>query len=157
MSDLSEMIRALIEEGLDPREAARVAVQTLKGTKLSRTEGEKITSPRAADYGNESAEQARRRWEEQERRDPQGVFSGGMSGGGVFGQGAIATEGYDPEAIRRTVDMQSALQGALVQQQTLRTLEEMRKHLEASRPREIEAPPRRQLSFSKILGKKRRQ
>lgn len=53
-------------------------------------------------YGDETAEEAQRRWLLQEQQDMNGVLGpGGMSAGGIFGDGAIVTEGYDPAAQMR--------------------------------------------------------
>jgi hypothetical protein len=85
---------------------------------------------RPVDYGNETAAEAKERWMRQEMSDPQGVFAGGSSAGGIFGDGAIATDSYDPGAVRRTVDLRNQAQQAEVQHRTLSVLERVMERLE---------------------------
>jgi len=162
LSGLEEMIAALIEEGLDPVEAARIAVRsTVKNrTKaVEKSQGhtiERSDGRRPVDYGSETPEQARVRWEEQERNDPQGIYAGGVSAGGVFGGEVVTTETYDPGAVRRTIELQAAVQGMAVQREMLRMMHGMHRELEESR-RVRELPPAEptRSSFKRILGKKR--
>lgn len=54
------------------------------------------------DYEEETAEEARERWLEEEAELMDGVHSiGGATAGGIFGSGPIATEVYDPMAEQR--------------------------------------------------------
>lgn len=59
------------------------------------------------DYGEESKEEALERWIGQECSDPDGLFAGGASAGGIFGDGAIATSTFDPGARQRTAQMRN--------------------------------------------------
>ena len=166
--ELEELITELISEGLSPMEAAKVAAATIRAEKKAGSIAKRevdLTFPaspqndgrRAVDYGNETPQQARERWEEQERNDPQGVFSGGMSGGGVFGQGAVATDTYDPEAMGRTLGIQERVQNQRVQAETLKTLQQMQERMG-----ELPPPQQQQRrrfapaeSFGRLLGKKK--
>jgi hypothetical protein len=68
------------------------------------------------DHGNETAEEARERWEEEETELIDGVHGlGGQSAGGIFGDGAISTSVYDPMAHNRA-------DGRLSQQANIRTM-----------------------------------
>ncbi len=57
------------------------------------------------DYGDETPAEAEMRWRQQEMADPEGIYAGGSTAGGIFGNDPIATEGYDPGARRRTAEM----------------------------------------------------
>jgi len=55
------------------------------------------------DHANETASEAAERWYEEEAELPDGVHGlGGSTAGGIFGNGPIATNIYDPEAMGRT-------------------------------------------------------
>lgn len=103
---------------------------------------------RAVDYGNETAEQAKRRWIEQEMEDPNGVYAGGSTAGGIFGDGPIVTETYDPMAHRRTeevrqmqmVQRQSALNIAVLEKLAERLgvgIDDIRGELEGAPTRQL--------------------
>ena len=161
MSDLADMIRALMESGLSADEAARTAAEALKG-KQQITKREPMSLDQRGDgrvpvdYGSETPEQAYARWEEQERADPQGVFSGGLSAGGVFGGSPVATDSYDPEAVRRTVDLHNAVNAQQVQLKTLEVLQGMQAQLQGRQEApQLEEPPQRKSSFTRRLGRKR--
>jgi hypothetical protein len=80
---------------------------------------------RAVDYGNESKEEARARWLEQEQNDPDGIFGGGAVSGGIFGEGMIASERYDPEARMRQVRMEESRATAQAQTMQVAILQRM--------------------------------
>lgn len=75
---------------------------------------------RAVDYGDETPEEARERWLHQEMNDPDGIFGGGATAGGIFGGDAIASEGYDPQARVRRAQLEAAQ--ATAQAQTLQVV-----------------------------------
>jgi hypothetical protein len=115
---LAQLIQALHEEGATDAEAERVVAQYLdlrkRSDALATRTREQIdfpTSPQLApgqqprDYGDETPEEAEQRWMWQETVDPEGLFSGGQTAGGIFGDGPIPTDRYDPAAVRRTVDL----------------------------------------------------
>ena len=87
------------------------------------------------DHGNETAEEARERWEEEETELIDGVHGlGGQSAGGIFGDGAVATSMYDPMAHNRA-------DGRLSQQaniRTMRVLERMENRLDQLEGRRVE-------------------
>jgi len=92
------------------------------------------------DYGNETPQEAGARWAAQEMMDPNGVFStGGLTGGGIFGGGAVATERYDPEAHHRA----AATNGALAPAMQAEVMMEMLSELRQMRAERGELPPRR--------------
>lgn len=171
--NLAELIRELIEnEGLTPEEAARVAAATISAQrkdieKPSQASGRSAIQDgrRGVDYGEETPEEAKARWIEQERRDPNGIYSlGGSTASGIFGEQVIALDDFDPGANQRNLDGQLKLQQAQVQarqlevqQQTLRLLQELGATRELSRGEE-ETP--RQLDQHRgnrrRLGRKKR-
>jgi hypothetical protein len=58
---------------------------------------------------DETPAEAEERWLMEEAMDPHGVLSaGGMTSGGIFGSGPIATDGYDPGARQRAVPVVNA-------------------------------------------------
>jgi hypothetical protein len=144
---LKRLLEVLQEEGATDEEAEDVIEHFVRrrqealgepANPLARVGGQMIEpthtptlgpSQRPVDYGNETAAEARERWEAQERADPQGVFSGGSSAGGIFGDGAIATDTYDPAALKRTVDVRAAAQSSQVQHRTLEVLERVMERL----------------------------
>lgn len=82
------------------------------------------------DYGDETVEEARERWTQQEIEDPDGVLGmGGATAGGIFGDGAIATDRYDPAARGRA----APIVGAKTQLATLEVLRELQAELRESR------------------------
>jgi hypothetical protein len=144
---LKRLLQVLQEEGATDEEAEDVIEHFVRRRQealgepenpLARVAGHMIQpthtptlgpSQRPVDYGDETAAEARERWEAQERADPQGVFAGGQSAGGIFGSGPIATDTYDPAAMKRTVDVQASAQQARVQHRTLEVLERVMERL----------------------------
>ncbi len=73
----------------------------------------------------ESDREAMERWLEEERNEIGGVLGpGGMSAGGIFGEGVVATESYDPMAEQRM----ERRAGVALQQRLVRVLEELESH-----------------------------
>lgn len=165
---LAEMIAQLLREGATEQEALEVATATLKarrgGTasmqRMGRTAEDRKFSASAqdydngVDYGDETAEQAKDRWLRQEMNDPNGLFMGGATMGGVFGDGAIPMADYDPMAVHRAVQMKASVQQLSATQEMLKLLGEMRQQQRELPPRE-DPPPPRLAGFSRFLGKKR--
>ena len=165
--DLQQLLEQLMEqEGLTEDEAlelasAKIRAQRKSGAIQKRPTGVDFAvsvqdDGRGVDYGNESPADAERRWKEQERLDPQGVYSpGGASTGGIFGSGAVPMEDYDPEAVNRSVAAVAQVQNAQVSAELLRELREMREER-----RQLQQPLRRQLDSGRgdgrRLGRKRR-
>lgn len=171
-ASIDDLIDELIEEGYSPREAAKIAAATLRAQErrnggtlaqhsgthgTSGTDGVPDVDRRPVNYGEETPAEARRRWEEQERMDPQGIYSGGSESGGIFGSGPIATETYDPAAVGRSMYVAGQVQTAQVQQETLRLLQEIRQE---QQDRRLPPQPQRRRflpSFGeRRLGKKKR-
>ena len=167
MSRLDDLIDEFIEEGYSPREAAKMAASTLRAEgKLAKREQDLSfpSSPqsdrRRVDYGDETPAEARARWEEQERNDPQGIYSGGAESGGIFGQGPIATDSYDPAAMNRTMSVMERRQNMQVQSEMLNTLKQIQQQNEE---RQLPAQQRRRLfgafrdrGEERRLGKKKK-
>jgi hypothetical protein len=165
MSKLDELIDEFIDEGYSPREAAKMAAATLRAeSKLAKREQDLSfpASPqsdgRRVDYGDETPAEARARWEEQERNDPQGIYSGGAESGGIFGAGPIATDTYDPAAMNRTMSVVERQQNMRVQSEMLNTLKQIQEQNNQQLP---ERPRRRMFGFvgrgeERRLGKKKR-
>src|SRR5690606_25641404 len=133
--NLAELIEQLIrEEGLSTEEAGRVAAAMVRAqrgaTPQNQAPPDLMNAPNRVNYGNETPEQAKQRWMQQEMEDPQGLFAGGVSSGGVFGESAVATESYDPGAVARTVNMRTQLGQMRTQEQMLRLLEELSRNRE---------------------------
>lgn len=116
---IAEIVAELIQEGFAPEEALAVAkVLHKKQSKIVRRDSPvdfpvsaQTANPhiRRVDYGEETPEQAKERWMAQEYNDPNGVFSqGGMTAGGVFGGGAVATDTYDAAAMHRAAPVMQA-------------------------------------------------
>lgn len=152
MSDeLERMLRNLLEQGLSQDEALRLAAASLKTKRNGSLRHGTLESP----------QEARQRWIEQERADPQGVYSaGGSTAGGVFGSAPIALEDYDPEAHSRSrggADQMQALLGVKqlqMQAEQLRLLAEIANRLEGRpAPRPVSLPEDR--GETRRLGKKR--
>jgi hypothetical protein len=74
------------------------------GSPVVRRREEAIQRPEYDDDdGDETPAEAQERWYREEQELPDGVHGwGGQSAGGIFGDGAIATEEYDPMAEQRT-------------------------------------------------------
>lgn len=165
--ELSALIAELIEQGYSPKEAVQIATKALGGEggggrkiqRRSDSAEERLTrspqndSRRAVDYGDETPQEAYERWLEQERNDPQGIYSmGGATLGGVFGGGTIATELHDPDANNRNLSAMERIQGLRIQAETLNTLRQLQQSVAGTQP-----PPRRLANpFQKFLGKKKR-
>lgn len=169
-SKLQELIAGLLEEGFAPSEAVKIAASTLRmagnSTSAIAKKQDDLSFPAspqndgrlAVDYGNESPAEARLRWEEQERNDPQGIYSGGAESGGIFGNGPIATDTYDPAAIQRSMGMYEKQQSSQVNLEMLRTMQALQQSVRQMN--ESQQPPHRQLKENRwterLLGKKKR-
>lgn len=159
--NLAQLIAHLMAEGgLSPEDAARAAQAMMKVPEQivqRKQEEERFISVqrdgRGVDYGEETPEQAKARWYQQELEDPNGLFMGGATAGGVFGNSTIATDLVDPGAMARTLDMQVKMHQATVQQETLRVLQEMQQELRGGREKARELPPAR--GPRRLLGRKR--
>ena len=133
---LAEMLKASSKRTEPtPEPSTELAAPSERGVERYRFPRNSMTSPhlsreRIEMYENESAAEARERWFAEESMMDGGVLSpGGMSAGGIFGDGVIATEGYDPAGQMRYEKRASAA----VQLKTLEVLNEMRRELTASR------------------------
>ena len=147
---LDELITQLIEEhGLTVDEATQIAAARLKAERRSPASNLSRTNPNnfpvsaqqyanGVNYGNETPAEARERWIRQEMNDPNGIYGGGATSGGVFGDGAIATDHWDPVAVQRNLNMQAQLTGVQTQAEMLQLMREMREELQGRR----ELPPR---------------
>lgn len=173
---LAQLVRLYMSKGYDAVDASELAHTALvalseqvgaspsrNGNTLARQEGVVSfpSSPEGGnvDYGDETPEQAKQRWLQQERNDPQGLFTGGSSCGGVFGQGAIATSDYDPEAVDRTEERMARQVNLNTQHEMLKTLGQMNQHLSEQRralPTQEEEPRGFLPSFSRRLARRRR-
>lgn len=167
--DLAELITMLIEEqGLTEAEAAAVAAASLKAKRGSasltrnRTNDFPVSAQQynnGVDYGEETPQEAKERWMRQELEDPNGIYGGGATAGGVFGDGVVAMDHFDPTAVSRTVSMQAQLLGARTQVEMLKLMAEMRTELQSGRvlPQQ---QPRRELDDgrgpARRLGQKKR-
>lgn len=157
-----ELIRELATEmGLDEDEAEALlaAVQAKRKkreTALAKRDSEEIAFPvgptggsraiaRGRDmYGDETPAEAKERWMDQEMDDPEGAYGpGGMTSGGIFGEGSVAMPDYDPTARARTENRL----GGRVQLRILEVLERFDRRLEAAEKASgaLPAPQARQL------------
>jgi polyhydroxyalkanoate synthesis regulator phasin len=143
MGKLDNLIDELVnEEGLsrEEAEALRDALAERKRKRagaLAKRESDEIdfpTSPQGGSqrgiemYGNETKAQAYERWMEQELDDAEGAYGpGGMSAGGIFGDGVVSMPDYDPTAQRRT----EARAGGVAQLRTVQVLEKILDRLDA--------------------------
>jgi len=161
--NLAELIALLIqEEGMTPQDAATAATAAMRAQgKLARGQqgGLNLQSPqapdgRSVDYGDETPEEAKERWYRQEANDPQGLFAGGATAGGVFGDGPISTDLNDPGAQARTISMQAQMSQLQTQSEMVKLLAEMRRSLNA--PTEQKQLPPQQKGFRRLLGRKKR-
>lgn len=158
-NDLSSLILTLIEEdGLTEEEARDVAVATIKARRgqvgLSRNPHQQDSvqnHPNRVNYGNETPAQAQERWLAQEMADPNGVFGGGASAGGVFGDGPVILDNFDPLAVKREMEMRSQLAGMTTQREMVELLREMRQELRGEKQL-----PKAENAFGRRLGKKKR-
>lgn len=158
------MLNQLLAEGLSEEEALKVAaaaVRVRRGqTSIAKTNGGMLQDTRSrVDYGEETAAEAKARWIEQEKADPQGIYSiAGQTASGIFGDSTIATEDYDPAAIGRTLQAHAHMQ-QIQQVHLQREMLESIKQLHHALPRQLpeEEPPRRRLPQREApRGKKRR-
>lgn len=165
--DLEKLLQRLIdEEGLTEEEALSVAAARVRAHRKAIQKVDPNGSlasvqedGRGVDYGDETPAQAKARWLEQERNDPQGVYSpGGATPGGIFGMGAIPMDDYDAPAVGRTMGAVGQAQQLKLQAQLLQELQEMR----AERQQLAGERERKQLDDGRgnnrrRLGKKRRE
>jgi len=164
---LKQLIEELEAEGVVGKEA-EVAVEKFLAQRragrggtggtsaLAKRRPEEIDFPVSAvdqrisrDYGDESPEEAKQRWIDQEMNDPDGIFGGGAEAGGIFGSGPIATERYDPGARMRGAQMRQAERSEQTQLLTVTVLTKLAEKLGVPRDEvaallgEGEAPQRR--------------
>ena len=178
---LDELISHLINtQGLSEEEALEVASATLKarrgggggggsgggGAALQRRAPERSAEMRKfsasaqdyepmVDYGEESAAEAEERWLQQEMNDPDGLFAGGATSGGVFGDGTIALSNCDPAARSRVMQNQNQVLQMRATAETLRLLNEINNSRRELPPAE-DAPPKLGSAFGRFLGSKKR-
>lgn len=132
---LAEMLKASSKKTEPSEPSTALSAPSERGVERYEFKRNSMTSPhlsreRIAMYENESAAEARERWYAEESMDDGGVLSpGGMTAGGIFGDGVVATEGYDPSSQMRY----ERRAGAAMQLKTLEVLNEMRRELAASR------------------------
>jgi hypothetical protein len=148
---LKQLIEELEKEGVVGEEAEAAVERFLemkrkgespnKSTALAKKPAHEIDFPYSTqlqkptrggvpvDYGDETPEQAERRWTAQEIEDPDGIFAGGSTAGGIFGDAPIATPRYDPQARARTAQLRGAEQGAKVQLLTVEVLTKLAERL----------------------------
>lgn len=137
---LTQFIQALADEGVVGEEAEeavekfmamRKAGKRSKGGALAKrasTEIEFPSSPQEdrgvqrVDYGDETPQEAEERWIRQEMEDPDGVFAGGSTAGGIFGDAPIATRSFDPAARRRTMDIEESKSNIIERRVTIAVL-----------------------------------
>ena len=127
MSDpLDEALAALARaEGKSVEEMRRELVRDGLKTKLARREPEErgVQAPAADRYAGESPEEAQERWYASEAELHDGVHGfGGQTAGGIFGDGPIATEVYDPNATHRATARAASHIQTRVQVQTAEAL-----------------------------------
>lgn len=168
--DLAELIRKLIEEdGLTPDEATAVAAASVKASRrtasMARTRSNDFPVSaqqynNGVDYGEETPQEAKERWIQQEMADPNGIYGGGATAGGVFGDGILATDSYDPGAVSRTLNMQAQVATVRSQAEMLRLMNDIRSELQSGRALPPQQPPRRELDEgrgpNRRLGQKKR-
>lgn len=105
---------------------------------LARADTQRLPARRPDADEEESAEEAERRWIEEETLLPDGVFGlGGQTAGGIFGGGAIATSTYDPESMGRG----DQRMGHALQLQTARALDRLTNLLDQAEGRARGALP----------------
>jgi hypothetical protein len=148
---LKRLLEELEREGVVGEEAEQAVERFLemkrkgesptKNTSLAKSSKKEIDFPystqlqaptrggSALDYGDETPEEAERRWTEQEMDDPDGVFAGGASAGGIFGDGPIATSSYDPSARLRTAQMRQHREEAQQRHVTIQVLTKIAERL----------------------------
>lgn len=159
--DLAALMQRLIdEEGLSEEEALALATATMKARRrkqeLQRSHSESVQQhPRRVDYGFETPAQAKERWVEQERADPNGLFGGGATAGGVFGDAPIALDSFDPLAVSREVQLRTQMAGIHTQREMLELLQDMRQELRQGRRERRQLESRSDPSFTRRLGKKK--
>lgn len=153
--DLEKLVQALIDEGLSETEAIQTVARNLKRN----TSREKSSGIQARDVKSEeeTPQQAKERWIREEFSDPNGLFHGGATSGGVFGDGPIVLEDYDPGAYQRNLNIQNQLTQIQVQQKMLQQLEEMQKQA-ALPPKPTRQLPEEntQRGIRRLLGRKKR-
>lgn len=119
--ELDDLIKSFVDRGYSIEEATEMAFAANKARKkLAKTE-----TRHNSEFNEETPEEALERWMDEERRDPQGIYSGGATAGGVFGNSVIAMSDYDPEAISRSEDFLLRHRQLQVQERMLGTLDRM--------------------------------
>lgn len=133
MSDLDDLIDSFVEKGHSEEDAAEMAHAVIRRRKNGKTLAKKENEHSF----EETPDEARRRWIEEERNDPQGFYSGGATAGGVFGESVVAFSDFDPGAVSRSAEF-------MVQRQTLEVQTRLLDQLERAERRELnaaKAPP----------------
>lgn len=164
MSDIDDAIRALARaEGKSAEalreELLRDAVKARLGKTVTKRDARQPldaefdedagpVAPRARRREDETPEEAKERWYEEEQAHLDGAHGfGGLTAGGIFGDGPVATEVYDPLAHQRAAGRAAAL-GQVEQARALAGLTQVVGHL-AERlglpGLSSGAPPRRRL------------
>jgi hypothetical protein len=122
--ETDEAIRRYRE--LTQTEASKSALASVDARKVERERSAGGSREEmAADYGGETPEEARERWEQEERADPFGVYGAGAQAGGIFGEAPIVTERYDPAAVGRMANIASVQNLAAEQRRTNQLLEKL--------------------------------
>lgn len=143
MSKVDRLLDALAEDGSLSAEEREALADELRRRKrgIARTGGSEIERGHArgiAMYGEETPEEARERWMEQEMNDPEGVYGpGGATAGGIFGGGAVALSDYDPLAQTRS----SAQVNQKVQAKMLTLLDKVLERVERMEAQALAPPP----------------
>lgn len=167
--NLQELIAHLIkDQGLSEEEALEAASALIKARRggniqrvAPRSAEERKFSPsaqdydRTVDYGEETAAEAQERWYQQEMNDPDGLFAGGATMGGVFGEGAVSMANFDPMARSRAMNNMAQVQQLRATQETLRLLQEMSAQ-QQRRELPPEPQPQRLTGFGRFLASKKK-
>lgn len=167
--ELVDLINMLMNEhGLTEEEAVKIAaakVKAARGSNLQRVNQNNfpVSAQQYAngvDYGEETPQQAKERWMQQEMEDPNGIYGGGATAGGVFGDGVVSLDHHDPAAFQRQLNMHAQLTNLQTQREMLNVMNDMRAKLQGEAPRELPRPPQRELhdarGIRRLLGSKKR-
>ena len=115
--ELEKLVFQLISRGLPPQQAVDMATKALFQPLVQRAVEEGV---------------AYRQMVEQEERDPTGLYSeGGLSAGGIFGEGAVTLPDHDAAARRRGVETRSQMAGAMDRMAMARLMEQQQQLLAA--------------------------
>lgn len=146
MSKVDRLLAELAEEGGLSQEEREALAEEIKRRKsgIERRGGgggeiERKHARGVAMYGEETPEEARERWMEQEMNDPEGVYGpGGATAGGIFGGGAIPMGDYDPMSHSRS----AAQINQKVQAKMLTLLDKVLERVERMEAQQLPEPPR---------------